>query len=139
MMRHFERNENPPESDDHDIQLDFKCDSCEQAFGTAEILNGHKVYCGKNDKFRKFRQLCPLCPESFNKQETLDQHLNRHKGIKSIPCRKEGCDKMFFDTPGRNVHELYRCGRTDGTHICSICQVGLGTPSALRIHMKSHK
>ncbi|KAL1379581.1 hypothetical protein pipiens_014793 [Culex pipiens pipiens] len=139
MMRHFERNETPAEEQPHeDVPSDFRCDSCEQEFATPELLNGHKVYCGKNKKFRKFQLLCPLCPESFHKQETLDQHLSRHKGIKSIPCRKEGCDKMFFDTAGRNVHELYRCGR-GGTHVCSICQAAFGTATSLRVHMKGHR
>lgn len=142
MMRHFERNETPKEPEDADVQLVYQCDSCDQACASRELLNGHKVYCKKNEKFRKFQLLCPRCPESFNKQKTLDQHLNRHKGIKSVPCRKEGCDKMFFDIPGRNVHELYRCGNeaAEGTkHDCSVCQAKFITPAALRVHMRGHK
>ncbi|XP_055597650.1 zinc finger protein 558-like isoform X2 [Uranotaenia lowii] len=86
---------------------------------------------------KKKKLECSLCSATFLRPENLRHHENMHKGIKSVPCRRQDCKKLFFDTGSRARHEQY-CQRAY-LRICSVCGQTLTADGSYRLHMSKHK
>lgn len=113
------------------------CSRCQKYFGTELIFTHHKPYCIKAPSKKRPSFPCSKCPQIFSAERKYLLHMNKHNGIRTIPCRMEGCSKMYYSTKSRSDHELV-CGQTTPQFICSICAAILGTPSSLRAHMATH-
>ncbi|XP_062562678.1 zinc finger protein 91-like isoform X2 [Armigeres subalbatus] len=79
---------------------------------------------------------CTKCEQVFRTEHQLTLHINRHLGVRTVPCRREGCNKKFFDTTHRHAHEI-GCGK-EVKIMCTVCGAIFRSMSALRTHMASH-
>lgn len=108
----------------------------EDGFDSAPANSVSKEGSRKPKKNKKTKYACDQCPETFTTEHQWTLHMNRHKGIRTVACRREGCDKKFFDTQHRHAHEI-GCGK-DVKIMCSVCAAIFRSMSALRTHMASH-
>ncbi|XP_001662036.2 zinc finger protein 449 [Aedes aegypti] len=90
----------------------------------------------KYQRRKKTTYTCELCSNTFTTEKQWTLHMNRHNGIRTVACRREGCDKKFFDTQHRHAHEI-GCGK-DVKIMCSVCAAIFRSMSALRTHMAGH-
>ncbi|XP_029730915.2 zinc finger protein 850 [Aedes albopictus] len=114
------------------------CKRCQKSFESKLLFKHHKPLCIESRVKKRSAFQCELCPQRCNSEKTLNLHMNRHKGIRSLPCRRtEGCTKMFLDVTIRRKHEEI-CGQDVLASICSICGATFRHRSNLQIHMTRH-
>nr|XP_029730911.1 uncharacterized protein LOC109397095 [Aedes albopictus] len=111
------------------------CYRCRKFFESEAVFLEHKPTCIKLGKDPPTVQ-CSKCPQRFTRADNLTYHMNKHEGIRSVPCRREGCTKKFFNPNMRRNHEMH-CGQ-NVQEICSACGSMFRSKGALRIHMTLH-
>lgn len=111
------------------------CFRCRKFYETEAIYLEHKPTCTKPARDPP-PLACPQCPKRFNRQDQLTYHINQHNGIRTVPCRREGCNKMFFLPSVRQTHER-SCGKGPQV-MCTMCAAVFRTRSALNAHMATH-
>ncbi|EAT35974.1 AAEL011904-PA [Aedes aegypti] len=111
------------------------CFRCKKFYETEAVYWEHKPSCTRPPRDPP-PLACPQCPKRFNRQEQLMYHVNQHNGIRTVPCRREGCTKMFFRPSVRQRHELF-CGK-DPQIMCTMCAAIFRSSSALAAHMATH-
>nr|XP_029730977.1 zinc finger protein 2-like isoform X1 [Aedes albopictus] len=111
------------------------CYRCRKFFESEAVFLEHKPSCIKLGKDPPTVQ-CSKCPQRFTRADNLTYHMNKHEGIRSVPCRREGCTKKFFNPNMRRNHEMH-CGQ-NVQEICSACGSMFRSKGALRIHMTLH-
>uniref|UniRef100_A0A0N8ES25 Putative ovo n=1 Tax=Aedes aegypti TaxID=7159 RepID=A0A0N8ES25_AEDAE len=112
-----------------------QCTRCWNFFETEFIYKHHKPFCIKARSKPQF-MTCTMCPEQFKTERQLELHMNRHNGLRTIPCRRENCTKKFFTIKTRSEHESI-CGQTNQL-VCFICAAVLKTTGTLRAHLANH-
>ncbi|XP_039441484.1 zinc finger protein 394-like [Culex pipiens pallens] len=113
------------------------CPNCEQKFEGKNGMIIHLHYCQKSapNKSKK-RFTCSTCFADFNYQKNLQDHLNKHKGIKPYKCRRENCNHHSYTVKERIHHEKI-CGKDKP--ICPECGLQLASPDTLKAHMGTHR
>ncbi|XP_062711626.1 zinc finger protein 260-like isoform X1 [Aedes albopictus] len=111
------------------------CFRCRKFYENEATYLEHKPNCTKPARDPP-PLACPQCPKRFNRQEHLTYHINQHNGLRTVPCRREGCNKMFFRPSVRHTHER-TCGKGPEV-MCTMCAAVFRTKSALNTHMATH-
>lgn len=115
------------------------CGRCRKWFSDKAVYLQHKASCIEAHELNKpppEEYACSMCPKKFLRQQELTYHINMHNGVRTIPCRREGCTKMFHHPNVRKNHEKL-CGQEIQV-ICSICGSMFRSKSALRVHLATH-
>ncbi|XP_065078004.1 zinc finger protein 84-like [Ochlerotatus camptorhynchus] len=115
------------------------CGRCGKWFSVKSVYWQHKPSCFETYKLNKRpppELACSLCPKKFLRQQELTYHTDMHNGVRTIPCRREGCSKMFYH-PNVRLHHEKRCGK-EVLDICSICGSIFRSKSALGVHLATH-
>ncbi|XP_065077909.1 zinc finger protein 558-like [Ochlerotatus camptorhynchus] len=122
-----------------DPDFPYFCGRCSTQFANETSYVSHKAFCTNESKVPKTIILlqCAQCPKKFRSQKNFTLHTNWHNGIRTIPCPREGCDKMFFTNYDRQRHEQI-CGQ-DAKVLCNICGSLFLTESYLRQHLITHE
>ena len=72
----------------------FKCDFCEKAFFTKQILLLHEKSVHKSSSFKAKVFVCEMCSMSFTMKLILKNHINKvHKNVRKYKC--DPCEKLF--------------------------------------------
>ncbi|XP_052562983.1 zinc finger protein 771-like [Culex pipiens pallens] len=118
-----------------EIQV-HSCPNCQQKFEGKNNMIIHLHYCKQSDRIKlKKRHTCPICSADFNAPKELQDHLNKHKGIKPYKCRRGNCNRHFYSVKEQIRHEG-RCGKEKP--ICPECGIQSATPDTLKAHMETH-
>ncbi|XP_065077912.1 zinc finger protein 271-like [Ochlerotatus camptorhynchus] len=115
------------------------CGRCRKWFSVKSVYWQHKPSCVETHELNKRPPpefACSLCPKKFLRQQELTYHIDMHNGVRTIPCRREGCSKMFYHPNVRLNHEKL-CGQ-EVQEICSICGSIFRSKSALGVHLATH-
>lgn len=127
------------------------CPGCKTLFDKLGLLNQHKKSCEEAQRAKKSDRIeeeiepdangvykCTICASSsFKASSPYSFHMNRHYDERKFACRvREGCNRAFFSTSLRNLHER-DCQKETG-YICTKCGDELKSRDTLRVHMRSH-
>ena len=63
--------------------INFKCKTCDEKFGTVKELQNHKESCAGTYQ-------CEECDKCFTEESKLDEHMKKHE---KFPC--DECDKVY--------------------------------------------
>lgn len=126
-----------PAPEDQSKKSKLYCRRCRKRFQTELLFTHHKALCKKSHE-KKPVFACPQCPKKCSSEKYLTLHINKHNGIRTIPCRREGCSKLFLDATVRNNHEM-ACGKDVPVTICSVCGATFRWLASLQTHMKIHE
>uniref|UniRef100_A0A8D8GZ91 Zinc finger and SCAN domain-containing protein 2 n=1 Tax=Culex pipiens TaxID=7175 RepID=A0A8D8GZ91_CULPI len=119
-----------------EIQV-HSCPNCQQKFEGKNSMIIHLHYCRKSTPNKsKKRFTCSICFADFNYQKNLQDHLNKHKGIKPYKCRRENCNHHSYTVKERIHHEKI-CGKDKP--ICPECGLQLASPDTLIAHLGTHR
>ncbi|XP_055598964.1 zinc finger protein 510-like [Uranotaenia lowii] len=80
---------------------------------------------------------CEICSKKVQLRRK-DVHLNKHNGIKSIPCSNEGCDKMFLGYIERNRHKSQCQMKSVKEYTCPHCGKVLRGSGSYNDHLQLH-
>jgi len=75
---------------------------------------------------------CQKCGNGFGNQARLQQHMDRHEGVKRAQC--EVCEKRFFDNYKLKVHMRIHTG--ERPYQCVLCDKTFVQKNDFQRHMK---
>ena len=77
-----------------------------------------------------------FCGKALKRQETLDQHMQHHTGVKSHKC--DQCEMTYFTASALRNHKLGK--HTELTHdfLCTYCGKGFSKKTYLQNHITLH-
>ena len=106
----------------------FTCPDC--GFKTNKVRE-----FGNHKRLHKLEQnICYYCERKFESRETLNDHLERHKGPQPFFCMV--CDCRFKSRTQLNLHLPKHSD--DKPFVCEVCNVGFKWKHALKNHMIVH-
>uniref|UniRef100_A0A8D8N7D7 Zinc finger protein 728 n=1 Tax=Culex pipiens TaxID=7175 RepID=A0A8D8N7D7_CULPI len=88
--------------------IGFSCAKCKRKFETKAGASIHFEYCKKPPRKKPLAaklHTCSVCSANFTQAYRLEEHLNRHSGIKPYVCRKGICNKPMYGNCQRRKHE----------------------------------
>lgn len=77
---------------------------------------------------------CPVCPKTFSRATSLNNHIKTHSGEKAHSCSY--CGKRFGRADLLKSHKRTHTG--ERPYSCNICSKTYAHPSQLRIHKRVH-
>lgn len=113
----------------HEKKKDIPCEECGAMFSIAIQLSKHKQLY----HLPKFKCEFPNCFKSYISKALLQQHKNKHLGIRNHSCHL--CEKSYF-----NVKDLQRhldVVHKQTTYFCEICSYTNNRKDYLGNHLKS--
>ncbi|KAI3363367.1 hypothetical protein L3Q82_011982 [Scortum barcoo] len=135
---------------------DFRCHLCDKSFSSSHHLTNHAFRMHSKD--RDF--LCAVCGETLESTESLNVHLQSHRGSKCCHVCGKHCNSMTALTEhmashaGVKLHRCHVCGKEctrkgdlkihmrihtgEKPFCCSYCRKSFTHSGHLRKHMRSH-
>lgn len=134
----------------------YKCTMCSMNFCRPSQLKFHQDSHSKDKRF-----FCPHCPVKYISQYKLRDHIKKHETLKlSCPCEKNFVNARVYKSHMTKYHtDTYRdvtcpvCNKTlkghlkdhmlihsgEKNHKCQVCAAAFLMPTALRVHLRTHK
>ncbi|XP_043666508.1 zinc finger protein 569-like isoform X2 [Vespula pensylvanica] len=103
--------------------------------------NENKVNGGSNDR-KKGRHnrphKCAICPKAFAQQQSLANHIERHKRAKDSQKRFlcEVCSKCFAQSGSLVAHMRTHTGIKP--YVCNVCSRAFTKSTYLQLHLRTH-
>ena len=115
----------------HTNEKPYKCNLCEHASRTADLLTKHiQMHHGGERPYK-----CDLCSFSTAWPGGLSAHKSRvHYGIKPYSCNL--CDRRFSQTAHLRKHKLTHTGEKN--YPCDLCSYRASLPQLLKLHKMRH-
>ncbi|XP_073338144.1 uncharacterized protein [Pagrus major] len=110
------------------VAADYRCYLCDKSFSSNRHLINHAVRIHSKDA----DVLCAVCGKTFESTESLNVHLESHKG--SNCCHM--CGKHLSSTNALTEHMASHAGVK--LHRCHVCGKECGRKGDLKIHMRIH-
>ncbi|KAJ8732116.1 hypothetical protein PYW08_014846 [Mythimna loreyi] len=114
----------------HTAEKKFKCDQCEKAFYTENVLRAHIKLHGATKKFK-----CDQCIAAFVSPTSLKSHMLVHDDEKKHVC--DVCNKAFKKKHLLKRHKMIH-NFGDKPIKCELCPMTFITKYNLRHHMRVH-
>lgn len=108
-----------------------KCKYCDKLFKHRSTLNYHM----KSQHDPSARVPCPICSKILRNKDSMDVHLERHKGKRNYSCNV--CSKKFYVKKELSVHMLSHSNNRD--YYCEKCDVQFKTLGSLNTHFKTSR
>ncbi|XP_038122196.1 oocyte zinc finger protein XlCOF19-like [Culex quinquefasciatus] len=107
----------------------FQCETCDATFDVRKDLHQHIKTHGK----RRFP--CKLCDRIFVRKATLQDHMNKHEGVRKYNCDK--CGKTFTQRANliRHVKNIHL---NEKGFPCSYCAKQFASKNNLEVHELTH-
>ncbi|KAG4079851.1 hypothetical protein HA402_014982 [Bradysia odoriphaga] len=80
---------------------------------------------------------CEFCGKIFDKNQSLQYHLNRHNDVKPFACTEPFCDKSFYSPMNRKSH-IRNVHCIDPQFKCDLCEKAYTKAEKLKIHRTTH-
>ncbi len=120
----------------HDKIKKVSCDLCEKEFLTNQEKKSHMdlAHAASSTEEKNVKNhTCELCSSSFYTIKKLKTHVERvHEKIKKVPCKHEGCEKMFTCRDTMNQHYAYE--HVEAKFPCELCDKIFKTKQHLQTH-----
>lgn len=110
------------------VAADYRCYLCDKSLSSNRHLINHALRMHSKDA----DVLCAVCGETFESTESLNVHLESHKG--SNCCHM--CGKHLSSTNAMTEHMASHAGVK--LHRCHVCGKECGRKGDLKIHMRIH-
>lgn len=111
----------------------FQCPICGKLFKTKLLFSEHEKYTHESEK----PYTCKICNKKWISLINLDMHIRTHNGSKLLKC--QDCDESFDDEDSleqhRKVHHIIK----KVLHECDLCLAEFTNLGNLTKHMKNHK
>ena len=91
---------------------------------------------GDSDAGRTAVTTCAVCGKSVARAGYA-RHQRTHTGVKKYACAAQNCGKSFSRADALKTHTRFH--RSDGAHVCAICNRAFVQPHDLDRHRKSHE
>ena len=146
-------------SEEHVVDLPFRCDICQKGFtGFSELKNHLTVHSDErshscpecNNRFKtKYQlgthmkthrvpdQMCSMCAACFTSPTKLKLHIDRvHKKLR--PCKCDRCERSFSDK-GKLKDHIQRIHEDNRPWVCESCGRTFKIKMDLAAHLLMHK
>lgn len=110
------------------IASDYRCHSCDKSFSSNHHLTNHAFRMHSKDT----DVLCAVCGKTLESSESLNVHLQSHKGSKCCHV----CGKHCNSTTSLTEHMASHAGVK--LHRCHVCGKECTRKGDLKIHMRIH-
>ncbi|XP_054456582.1 zinc finger protein 569-like [Anoplopoma fimbria] len=107
---------------------DYRCYLCDKSFSSNHHLTNHAFRMHSKDA----DVLCAVCGKTLESTESLNVHLNSHKGSKCCHL----CGKQCNSTTSLTEHMAGHAGVK--LHRCHVCGKECSRKGDLKIHMRIH-
>ncbi|XP_065074972.1 zinc finger protein draculin-like [Ochlerotatus camptorhynchus] len=97
---------------------------------------GTSDQCGINMRQSQQRIMCDVCGMLIHKS-SVENHLNRHLGIKPYLCTQERCKTAFYSKSNMNKHVISVHQKDHQRYECKICHRMLKGRVGLRGHIRA--
>ncbi|KAH0534344.1 hypothetical protein KQX54_003187 [Cotesia glomerata] len=131
----------------------FNCETCSKEFSRLDKLKEHEYAKHSADftdsdedkpekeskELKKNRpHKCSLCPKAFAQQQSLNNHLERHKRVKDTQKRFlcDVCSKCFAQSGSLVAHMRTHTGVKP--YVCSVCSRAFTKSTYLQLHLRTH-
>ncbi|KAH1003731.1 hypothetical protein HUJ04_003601 [Dendroctonus ponderosae] len=109
----------------------FPCEICDKKFAQQRGLHQHFLRIHKDGGQR---YVCDICGKKIHSKDSLKNHVNMHKGTKSIQCPQ--CNKTFGLRSTMKQHLLTHTG--EKPHSCPLCYKCFTQRGPLKAHLNIH-
>ena len=111
----------------------LSCNVCSKTFKTSLNLEAHKrlVHEGESAPW-----ICEFCGKKFTRKASMEEHQNRHTGIKQKHCNI--CDKYFYPSAYWRHMSSVHPSEENLKFECNICGKLLPFKFKLDQHLQSH-
>ncbi|KAG8038724.1 hypothetical protein G9C98_000279 [Cotesia typhae] len=132
----------------------FNCETCSKEFSRLDKLKEHEYakhsadFTESDDEDKPEKESkelkknrphkCSLCPKAFAQQQSLNNHLERHKRVKDTQKRFlcDVCSKCFAQSGSLVAHMRTHTGVKP--YVCSVCSRAFTKSTYLQLHLRTH-
>ncbi|XP_055377808.1 zinc finger protein 91-like [Condylostylus longicornis] len=117
--------------------LSLRCPVCEEQFTKSKFFSDHlkRSHPDFDRKAIRSKYSCEVCDKDCKSKQSLESHLNSHKGIKPYAC--EICKTSFFGSKALRTHISNEHSSLQFN--CEICGKDFNKKSIFLSHMSNHK
>lgn len=117
----------------HNQVKKVSCDFCSKKFLTNQEKTSHMDLVHRADNSSVKQHKCEFCTLTFYTAKKLKTHIERvHERVEKVPCKYEGCTRMFTCTDTMNQHYQYE--HQEAKFSCKECEKVFKTKQHLHTH-----